>query len=849
MTQLQAFLYALDDSGAWVTSTFTDLEPFMAAVQAAMQVEDPVALMHVGFWQPTVHEVAAIAAQHAGSLIVSDSAAAALSEHLAVGAAAIGCVRGVVFRLAIDGRFARGTGGCEPAAGIEVAEAKAWSPAAQVTFGVATAPRGNWLASLANSDPDLFQRTTEAGVTDDESYLALEAALPRTLRRDLGRARWALISGAQPDIDTVLESLWASPPWFMDVSLVSLGLTVRQSNVFRVHGLQKVADISAMGSTGLLKLPNLGSGSVYALRKLLLDALEAAGAQLPSRSDDGPKQDPDGDLPKGLESLRSGFMAAMGLLNDVERQVLAGRLGLDCPQMTLQELADSMGVTRERVRQLETQAYRRVEHHPFWQELGSRLDSALLGRTVPLLVNDLPAMGTWFAEAPSLASPLASVVRHLLAERFDAFQIADEWVVSHLRRQEWNEVCQSARTLLESCARDRVEESVVRWQIDQLLNGRGEELRPALWSESTANALWSMRTGQPRQLVSLADDAQSVVLAVLESADEPLHYSEICRQAVAQFASAHDAKSLQNAAQAVGILFGRGAYGLPRHSPLTADELALVRAEVEDVVAGGDSARQWHASELCDALLERGLAFDGRLNKYVVNHALKGCSTMVDLRRMVWGLGSEWQAGAASRVDVRQAVIGLLESHGRPMSTAEVRACLAAVRGVNQTFQIFPSGPLVRIGPGMWGLLHRDVDVSGVQPLLRRLREALQSRQIGLHLSELQAVPGLEAFESASPDSAWVAVAETAGIRVDRGQYMYLADWDTSRRLSVPDAARVAVSESGAAGIAFDDLCQRVNTLTQREVPHQRVSQALGGLDVSFDPVSQRWAQGTADVD
>ena len=849
MTQLQAFLYALDDSGAWVTSAFTDLEPFMAAVEAAMQVEEPVALVHVGFWQPTLHEVAAIASQHAGSLIVSDSAAAALSEHLVVGEAAIGRVRGVFFRLSIDDRFARKAGGCKPAAGIEVAEAEAWSPAAQVMSGAETSPRGDWLASLADSDPDLFNRTKEAGVTDDESYLALEATLPRMLRRDLGLARWALISGTQPDIDTVLESLWASPPWFMDVSLVSLGLTVRQSNVFRAHNLQRVADIAAMGSMGLLKLPNLGNGSVYALRKLLLDALEAAGAQLPARSDDCPKQDPDGELPKEQESLRAGFMAAVALLNDVERRVWAGRLGLDCPQVTLQELADSMGVTRERVRQIETQAYRRVEHHPFWLELGSRLDSALLGRTVPLLVNELPASGAWFAEAPSLAVPLASAVRYLLADRFGAFQIAGEWVVSHLRGQEWNEVCQSAHTLLESCARDRVEESVVRWQVDQLLNGRGEELRPALWSESTANALWSMRTGQPRRLVSLDDDAQSVVLAVLESADEPMHYSEICRLAVAQFASAHDAKSLQNAAQAVGILFGRGVYGLPRHSALTADELALVRAEVEDVVAGGDSARQWHASELCDALLERGLAFDGRLNKYVVNHALKGCSTMVDLRRMVWGLGSEWQAGAASRVDVRQAVIGLLESHGRPMSTAEVRACLAAVRGVNQTFQIFPSGPLVRIGPGMWGLLHRDVDVSGAQPQLRCLREALQSRQTGLHLSELQAVPGLEVLGDVSLDSAWVAASETAGIHVDRGQYLYLADWGTSRRLSVPDAARAAVSESGTAGIAFDALCQRVNTLTQREVPPQRVSQALGGLDVSFDPVSQRWAQGLADVD
>jgi hypothetical protein len=841
-------LYAVDDSGAWVTSTFTDLEPLMAAVQAAMNVDEPVALLHVGFWLPTVQEVAVIAAQHPGSLIVSDSASAALSGQLVVSAAAIGCVRGVVLRLAIDGQFARSAGLSQPAASTEVAESKAWSPAAQFTSAVVPAPRVDWLAALASSDPDLFERTAEAGVTDDKSYLALEAALPRTLRRGLGLARWALISGASPDIETVLETLWASPPWFMDVSLVSLGLTVRQANVFRTHNLQKVADISALGPMGLLKLPNLGSGSVHGLRKLLLEALEAAGAQLPAREDADSEQDADAQLPKGLESLRSGFMAVMALLSEVERQVWAGRLGLDCPQLTLQELADSMGVTRERVRQIEAQAYRRVEHRPFWRELGSRLDDALRGRTGPLLVNELPATETWFAEAPSLAAPLTSAVRHLLAERFGAFPIGGEWVVSHLRRQEWNEVCQSARNLLESCARDRVEEDVVRWQVDQLLNGRGEELRPVLWSEATAKALWSARPGQPRRLVSLDDDAQSVVLAVLESADEPLHYSEICRRALAQYASVHDAKSLQNAAQTVGILFGRGAYGLPHHSPLTTDELALVRAEIEDVVAGGDHARQWHSSELCDALLERGMGFDGRLNKYVVNHALKGCSGMVDLRRMVWGLDGAWQAGAASRLDVRQAVIGLLESHGRPMSTAEVRACLAAVRGVNQTFQIFPSDPLVRIGPGIWGLLHRDVDVTRARHLVTMLRDVLLQRQSGLHVTELAEAPGLDVAAAGLPEASWLTVADSAGIRVDRGQYAYLAEWGASRRLAVPEAVRAAVADVGSCGAVLEDICAHVNRLTQREVPSGHVSQALRGLDLSYDPTSRLWGAESSEA-
>ncbi|MBK9684951.1 MAG: hypothetical protein IPO59_17285 [Betaproteobacteria bacterium] len=78
-----------------------EMEPLMSAAQA-VQVERKSALIHVGFWRPTIAEVEAIAARFPNSLILSDSAVGALCEHVSAGAAAIGCVRGVAFRLALD---------------------------------------------------------------------------------------------------------------------------------------------------------------------------------------------------------------------------------------------------------------------------------------------------------------------------------------------------------------------------------------------------------------------------------------------------------------------------------------------------------------------------------------------------------------------------------------------------------------------------------------------------------------------------------------------------------------------------------------------------------------------------
>lgn len=854
MTELHAFLYSCDEGDRWVISTFGSLEPLMTAVRA-LQVDGKSALIHVGFWQPTIAEVEAMVARFPGSLILSDSAVGALCEHLSASAAVIGCIRGVAFRLAVAEQMPA----CAAAEAAKTAEID-WRPsvAPKATDANDHAP-GRWVTELASTNEALAKLAFDSGIVDDDSYLALEASLTGPLRRNLGLARFALVSRAQPNPDTILEHLWASPPWFMDLKLSRLGLTVRQSNVFRDNNLLSIADIAPMGFAGLMKLPNLGQGSVYGLGKLLHAALlEGRGLQ-PGRLDVSPHGAAAGlsdtastlavapEEAAGLDSLNAGVESAATLLSDAERQVWVGRLGYRCSQLTLQELADVMGVTRERVRQIEIQAYRKVENQPCWEELAIRLECALMERSTALFLNELSAIDAWFAEAPSFATALASVLRHLLPDRFDAFQVRGAWVVSRLQQREWNEACQSARALLESQVKDRIDESAVRSRCDQLLAGKGEELRDELWTEATANALWSSRAGQPRRLVSLRRGAEDVVRAVLESADEPLHFTEIHRRAAELVLPALDVRSIQNAAISVGILFNRGTYGIADHCPLADEELALVRAEVEDVVSGGEPARQWHASELCDALLDRGLAFDGRLTKYVVNHALKGSARLVDLRRMVWGLSNEWQAGAAARLDVRQAVIDLLEHEGRPMTTAEVRERLTKVRGVNQTFQIHASDPLARIGAGLWGLMYRDVNVREAQALVARIRSALQERQSGLHVTELPLALGLP--HGAEVDASVLAVAEAGGIRIDRGQYVYLSERGTSGRVYLPEAVKAAVADVGATGIAFDDLCQRVNTLTQREVPRQLVSQALGGLDMCFDPVSRLWAPGTADVD
>jgi RNA polymerase primary sigma factor len=61
-----------------------------------------------------------------------------------------------------------------------------------------------------------------------------------------------------------------------------------------------------------------------------------------------------------LESLRSEINTALQMLNERERNVVEAFFGINQPEMTLEEIGNKYGLTRERVRQIKEKAIRRL---------------------------------------------------------------------------------------------------------------------------------------------------------------------------------------------------------------------------------------------------------------------------------------------------------------------------------------------------------------------------------------------------------------------------------------------------------------------------------------------------------
>jgi RNA polymerase primary sigma factor len=73
-------------------------------------------------------------------------------------------------------------------------------------------------------------------------------------------------------------------------------------------------------------------------------------------NDDSPMAD--NELVK--ESLREEINRALALLNDRERNIIQAFFGINEPEMTLEEIGEKFGLTRERVRQIKEKAIRKL---------------------------------------------------------------------------------------------------------------------------------------------------------------------------------------------------------------------------------------------------------------------------------------------------------------------------------------------------------------------------------------------------------------------------------------------------------------------------------------------------------
>jgi hypothetical protein len=445
MRPIRAFLFARGQNDQWRCQVFRDFEPLLeAAIVANGRRKYPVGV-HVGFERPDTEAVEKLLSKQEGLVFLSSGAMGTMPFPVRASQISIGSVGESSFHAALDGF------------GYQVEQADEAPPATmrpwpKMPICDPTGPR-EWVISLSKVQPDLAEKLCAAGIVDEDSYLRREADLDLNTRYLAGLRRYEILAGGPPNPASFVDHLNSAPPWILNAPTALLDLSVRSKNVCAAHDIKTIGDFAKYGLKGLYKLPNLGQKSVHEIiremaylfttghpLKAVMPKFEWAIPKrlgdIPSDSIDEPaSSDPDNGNRFGFgafvsASITDGFIEIAQQLTQSERGVWAGRIGFRCEPMTLQQISDQIGLTRERVRQIEVKIYKKVHGHPFWDELSRRVQDHLHGRTAPLFLNGLSAIDPWFEGAGQLVHPLRAVSDHMPRLGFHILAWNDTPVIS-----------------------------------------------------------------------------------------------------------------------------------------------------------------------------------------------------------------------------------------------------------------------------------------------------------------------------------------------------------------------------------------------------------------------------------
>ena len=832
MQPLRCYLMTLGTQQEWTVTVHRELESLTDSWRSIQHtVKDTTTVVHVGFGRPDCDEFKSLAQRFHGRALFTGSARFALDRVATFTKEPVGFVAGLPIYVALGGW------------GYECSEEDLRIASLKREDGTATRAREcAWLASLQCDDPTLYDVASAFGIRDDDSYLKNESHLLEEYRLRLGRYRFQHLcpSNVRRDPCKLARS---APPWLLEMNIAVLNLPTRPQRILAKEGVTRVSDLQRFDEVGLLGLPLMGAQSIKAIADALLHELAPAD-----------------EMGRPGATLDSGesVLAEMGrMLDDIDPKfadVLRRRMGFNRLPQTLQEIANEYGVTRQRVSQIELRGLQMLKVSPVWQRsLLPRIHGLLDGRSTPLNVVALSSLDQWFAGIEDQHSVLEYILGQVCDSPYSLVEVDGYRCLTCLTQTQWDQVTKQAAQLLERAAEQGWRRSQVRASMDALLTDGASELRDDLWSLMTQHAFFAQHNEDPT-IISIGRGAEHCVRAVLQSSDRPLHFTKIAELVKHRFNRSIEIRRAHNASAEVGLLFDRGTYGLTQHLGFSDAEIMDIVANTEEILFSMGSARQWHASEICELLLQGREAYQGRLTPYTLTLVLQRSSKLKYLRRLVWTAadGENGPRSFRERIDVQQAVMVFLKESGGPLTSQQIKERLQLDRGIGIHFQIHATDEIVRLGPGLWGLIDRDLPFSERNRgrITDHCEKELSRRRKGIHLSEIPSLlhEGLpDLTDALDPTVVGDVCRRTGRMEVSVGGYLYQSDWDGPRRTTIPEAIKIALA-AARDGLSMKQMVGEVSRLLERPVSKDSLYTYLAQAGATWNDGTGCWIL-EADVD
>jgi superfamily I DNA/RNA helicase/mRNA-degrading endonuclease RelE of RelBE toxin-antitoxin system len=569
-------------------------------------------------------------------------------------------------------------------------------------------------------------------------------------------------AGATVDDWNALAS-WL-PADFADVRVREAMLPVRLLNYCERNNIPTLGHLVARTREELIAADNVGRTTVSA-GELAIREFVGSREALGRRWEEG---------------LVASWRSAMGDLGTVERLVLTQRCALFGPQVTLEEVGELTGVTRERVRQIESGAIEEMSHGGAWTAFLTGRFEAAVGSTGAARLDEL-VNNPWWVRVNEVPAALQYLCEKILDGRWDVVTVGEEhWLarvdkkVVEKAQRELQRFLKQVKLSAPLTAFDQVRRSVTKKV--------GPALSDALWREIEDSLEIEQQDGQDPMVLNAAGTKTRRLLAILRASTTPMRVADITDQ-MGRLSQMPDEV----------LFFGGGRIGLAQHFPDFESWVAQLAPLVLNVIREQGPDRQWLDSELLAEIADE-VVLPTWLDHWHLTAALRQSKELQYLGRGRFALPGAIEEGA--RIELKDRMVELVRANGEPM---EERLLLARLKEKidfrDSTAKLATARPpFVKMDEERIGLMERDLPggMEAIEEVCEHLEALLARRSRGLPLDDVCVETSrlTQIHAKWSREMTLSVLRADARFRISRWGAVGLSEWESVRFPSRTDVLR-----------------------------------------------------------
>lgn len=873
MLYLRIFLIYPDAGGDLQAHISSEYEEFKFLWDDLLLNEHKSALVHIGFTRPDNEEIVQVFRRNPGKILFTSAAVSILSNLLEIKTSFVESLFKENFYVLGDSR--------PNGPDIEILQLTSHQNDMYPDW-VIKGNSFNWFRNFEEGRPDLAAIASQSGIKDDLSYQFNESKLPLDIRVELAYARFLFITDVVR-LSKIKDFPRVLPPWTLNNSINIFNFSVRTQKRMELQNIQKVSDFVLYSDEDLLKIPGVGRNVINEIRtslseyaslimgnkSFLLGSINSDGGGIfaalkklnQSDSDvvrENPLYSPDKQsqdssfLISNSGTLLEVFKLLVSSLDEVQRTVIEYRSGLIEPQKTLQEVAPILGITRERVRQIQKKASLVIMRQSnLGIQIKQHLDNIRKGMVVPLKVSSLPSYDSWFKgcdEHPHVFEFILDLFNEGEKSKDSGYVVSNYEDLGIIIKGDIDTLEHSVKDLIDYI-KGNVNKGVTKAQIKEKIEYFAsideQELVDFIFYEVTEHAIFSQDDNGNELLIYYGQGIEAQIIGVLSNSNAPLNVSDIAESIKEKFNPLVEIEYVRNHCQAIGYLFARSTYGLQKHLPFSQQEIEDISERAKGHMESLPASRQWRSNEILEDIPDLENEYGDRLNHYTMAMILDLSKKVTSHGKMLFSLSNHRNEGRAKRVEFIDLVEAALEKSDVPLTRSEIYDLVSKDRGLSSNAQIQPIGRLVSCGRGVWGLLDKHLGLTEVdfEIIIEDLVNVFKKVKQGLDYEELvsRLLEGTKAWQLRNTPVILFSLATKSKKFKVSDIFLFPSNWPGPFRTTQRIALVQAYDDIPLEGMTLSDILDNASLKYGHPIIREVGYGLIREMGASYDESTGRW--------